>query len=70
MHVRSPRHLFPRRRIDVNLSRHHAQQATSEKKRVSTVSRRPRAYTGNTQQRFVLPFPPRMWQYYSRFASI
>ena len=27
--------------------RHHAQQATSEKKRVSAVSRRPRAYSGN-----------------------
>ncbi|KAF8490785.1 hypothetical protein F5888DRAFT_1620637 [Russula emetica] len=32
---------------------HHAQQATSEKKRISTVSRRPRAYTANTQQRSV-----------------
>ncbi|KAI0301161.1 hypothetical protein B0F90DRAFT_1911917 [Multifurca ochricompacta] len=29
---------------------HHAQQATSEKKRISTVSRRPRAYTTNAQQ--------------------
>ena len=58
MHVRSPRLLFPRRRVDVYLFRHHAQQATSEKKRISTVSRRPRAYTGNTQQRSVSPFPP------------
>jgi hypothetical protein len=53
MHVRSPRLFFPCRRIDVPWFRHHAQQATSEKKRVSTVSRRPRAYTANTQQRSV-----------------
>lgn len=55
MHVRSPRLFSPRRRIDFHLSRHHAQQATSEKKRISTVSRRPRAYTANTQERSVLP---------------
>jgi hypothetical protein len=55
MHVRSPRHFSPRRRIDLRLFRHHAQQATSEKKRISTVSRRPRAYTANTQQRSVFP---------------
>jgi hypothetical protein len=40
-----------RRRVNVRLFRHHAQQATSEKKRISTVSRRPRAYTASTQQR-------------------
>jgi hypothetical protein len=44
-----------RRRVNVSLFRHHAQQATSEKKRISTVSRRPRAYTSNTQQRSVYP---------------
>jgi hypothetical protein len=54
MHVRSPRPFSPRRRVDVHLFRHHAQQATSEKKRISTVSRRPRAYTANTQHRSVL----------------
>ncbi len=42
-----------RRRVNVRLFRHHAQQATSEKKRVSTVSRRPRAYTASSQQRSV-----------------
>ena len=41
--------------LTIALFRHHAQQATSEKKRISTVSRRPRAYTANTQQRSVLP---------------
>jgi hypothetical protein len=55
MHVRSPRPFSPRCRVDVTLFRHHAQQATSEKKRVSTVSRRPRAYTASTQHRSVLP---------------
>jgi len=49
MHVRSPRLLSPRRRVDVRLFRHHAQQATSEKKRISTVSRRPRTYTASSQ---------------------
>jgi len=58
MHVRSPRLFSPRRRIDVRLFRHHAQQATSEKKRTSTISRRPRAYTANTQQRSVFPLSP------------
>ncbi|KAI9463794.1 hypothetical protein F5148DRAFT_1210757 [Russula earlei] len=33
---------------------HHAQQATSEKKRISTVNRRPRAYTATTPQRAYL----------------
>jgi hypothetical protein len=65
MHVRSPRPFSPCRRIDVHSFRHHAQQATSEKKRVSTVSRRPRAYTANTQHRSVLPFPSRRRQFYS-----
>ncbi len=41
----------------VNISiRHHAQQATSEKKRISTVNRRPRAYSTNPQQRSVSSF--------------
>jgi len=65
MHVRSPRLFSPRRRIDIRLFRHYAQQATSEKKRITTVSRRPRAYTANTQQRSVFPFPSRMRQSYS-----
>ena len=55
MHVRSPLLFSSLRRVDVHLFRHHAQQATSEKKRISTVSRRPRAYTANTQHRSVLP---------------
>ncbi|KAH9955162.1 hypothetical protein BC827DRAFT_1238625 [Russula dissimulans] len=37
---------------------HHAQQATSEKKRVSTVNRRPRAYTANAQQSPPTPEKP------------
>ncbi|KAI0269919.1 hypothetical protein BC834DRAFT_863954 [Gloeopeniophorella convolvens] len=37
---------------------HHAQQATSEKKRVSTVSRRPRAFTTSTQRSSPTPEKP------------
>lgn len=55
MHVRSPRIFIPRRQVNVRLFRHLAQQATSEKKRISTVNRRPRAYTANAQQRSVFP---------------
>lgn len=50
MHVRSILPFSPRRQVNVRLFRHHAQQATSEKKRISTVTRRPRAYTSNIQQ--------------------
>lgn len=59
VHVRtSPLFLSPvRRQVNVRLSRHHAQQATSEKKRIATVNRRPRAYTSNAQPRFVSPSP-------------
>ncbi|KAH9999601.1 hypothetical protein BJV74DRAFT_877006 [Russula compacta] len=37
---------------------HHAQQATSEKKRISTVNRRPRAYTASAQQSPPTPDKP------------
>jgi len=50
MHVRSVLPFSPRRQVNVRLFRHHAQQATSEKKRISTVNRRPRAYTSSIQQ--------------------
>jgi hypothetical protein len=55
VHVRtSPSFLSPvRRQVNVRLFRHHAQQATSEKKRIATVNRRPRAYTSNAQPRSV-----------------
>jgi hypothetical protein len=56
LHVRTfPPFLSPRRQVNVrpSLFRHHAQQATSEKKRIATVNRRPRAYTSNPQQRSV-----------------
>ncbi|KAH9985531.1 hypothetical protein BJV77DRAFT_1071377 [Russula vinacea] len=58
MHVRSPRIFSPCRRVNGCLFRHHAQQATSEKKRISTVSRRPRAYTANAQHSPPTPEKP------------
>jgi hypothetical protein len=63
LHVRLAFSFFQSRR-QVNLHRfsHHAQQATSEKKRISTINRRPRAYTANSQQTSV-PFSS------SRFLS-
>jgi len=54
MHVRFPAFSPLVAKSTFVVFRHHAQQATSEKKRISTVNRRPRAYTTNAQPRSAL----------------
>ena len=53
MHVCSLSPFSPHRHVKVHLFRHHAQQATSEKKRVSTINQHPCAYTSSIQQGLV-----------------